>query len=130
MAAIQSIIGVMDICDQSCPPIMMIDRSAKEQLGKMGSMLVLAHKLVVQMLTHAELAQNEDQSNGRHSVNNRSCGHRRAVLSTHYDARSNCRGTIGQDGINAGGDEQKVVTTASTTNKNLNKNLSKRGMLS
>jgi hypothetical protein len=65
-------------------------------------MLVLAHKLVVQKLTCAELAQNEDQSNGRHSINNRSHGHRRAVLSTHYGARSNCRGIIGQDGINAG----------------------------
>jgi hypothetical protein len=103
MAAIQSTIGVVAIGEQSCPPIMMLDRTAKEQLGKMGSMLVLAHKLVVQMLNqHAELAQNEDQSNGRHSINNRSYGHMRPVLSTHYDDRSICKGTIGQDGINAG----------------------------
>jgi hypothetical protein len=48
MAAIQSIIGVVAIGEQFCPPIMMLDRTAEEQLGKMGSMLVVMNKKLSQ----------------------------------------------------------------------------------
>jgi hypothetical protein len=68
MAAIQPMTGVMAMCEWSQPPSMvMAEGSARRNGMQSGPTTIVANQMVVDMLTCVESAQDQVQTNGRHS---------------------------------------------------------------
>jgi hypothetical protein len=92
MAAIQPMTGVMVMCEWSQPPSMvMLEGSARRNGMQSGPTTMVANQMVADMLTCVESAQDQVQTNGCHSTNNRNNGHIQMQFCAPFPAGAICK---------------------------------------